>query len=171
MKKKVFLEGNEGIFDSIYRDLLEKGYGFLRNKEHRISMVELLYLLKKDKVRVFYQGKEMNFDNLINYAKNYDPRIYIRYRIYEDLRDKGYVLKAALKYGADFRVYDEFTLDKTKNIHAKWLLRCYYSTEDISLNDLASFARVAHSVNKTVLLAIMDEEGDITYYELKWKRM
>jgi len=30
--------------------------------------------------------------------------------------------------------------------------------------------RVAHSTRKRLLIAIVDEEGDVTYYEIKWTR-
>jgi tRNA-intron endonuclease len=30
--------------------------------------------------------------------------------------------------------------------------------------------RVAHGVNKYLLLAVVDEENDITYYNIEWTR-
>ena len=34
----------------------------------------------------------------------------------------------------------------------------------------ASYVRVSHGVNKKLLLAIVDEDFDITYYNVEWTR-
>ncbi len=36
--------------------------------------------------------------------------------------------------------------------------------------DFSSYVRVAHGVNKNLMLAVVDEEGDITYYNVEWVR-
>jgi tRNA-intron endonuclease len=37
-------------------------------------------------------------------------------------------------------------------------------------HDFSAKNRVAHSTNKTLLIAIVDEESDVSYYEVKWTR-
>jgi tRNA-intron endonuclease len=82
------------------------------------------------------------------------------------LRNKGYILKEGLKFGADFRVYGKG--DKPGKSHAKYLLYIV-DTKKIDTLDFAAKARIAHSTNKVLLIAIVDSESDISYYETRWK--
>lgn len=38
------------------------------------------------------------------------------------------------------------------------------------MSDLSSYVRVAHGVNKKLLFAVVDDENDITYYNVEWTR-
>jgi tRNA-intron endonuclease len=37
-------------------------------------------------------------------------------------------------------------------------------------HDFSAKNRIAHSTKKNLLIAIVDEEGDVSYYEVSWKR-
>jgi len=95
-----------------------------------------------------------------------DKKIEIKYIVFKDLRQKGYIPKTALKFGADFRVYDKGA--KPGISHAKWIVFVDYESRKISWHEFSAKNRVAHSTKKNLLLAIVDEEGDIIYYEIKW---
>jgi len=43
----------------------------------------------------------------MNKFKRIDKKIQIKYPVFKDLREKGYIVKTALKFGADFRIYDK----------------------------------------------------------------
>ena len=88
--------------------------------------------------------------------------------MFKDLRDKGYLLKTALKFGADFRVYDKG--HKPGKEHAKWILYPVSESQEMTWHDFSAKNRVAHSTKKNLLIAVVDSEGDITYYEIAWRR-
>ena len=88
------------------------------------------------------------------------------YLVFRDLRSGGSILKEGLKFGADFRVYSRG--DKPGKAHAKYLLYVI-SGKKIDVLDFAAKARIAHSTNKTLLLAVVDSEGGISYYDVSWK--
>ena len=90
----------------------------------------------------------------------------IKYAVFKDLREKGYIVKTALKFGADFRVYPKGVKPGKK--HAKWIVFVEHETGKLTWHEFAAKNRVAHSTRKNLLLAIVDEEGDITYYEVRW---
>ena len=52
--------------------------------------------------------------------KRKDNRIDVKLKVYSDLRVKGYVVKTALKFGGDFRVYDKGV--RPGEDHAKWVV-------------------------------------------------
>ena len=85
-----------------------------------------------------------------------------------DLRKKGYIVKTALKFGADFRVYYKGVFPGQD--HAHWIAYAAREYEELKWQDFAAKNRVAHSTNKKLLLCILDEEGDVSYYEVSWIR-
>ena len=133
------------------------------------SLVEALYLLEKGKLNVLTsKNKELTYDGFIKLATELEPKFWVRYCVYRDMRSRGYIVKAALKFGADFRVYDRGV--KPGEEHAKWILYPVHETETFSWYEFSAKNRVAHSTRKHLLIACVDEENDVTYWELSWIR-
>jgi tRNA-intron endonuclease len=99
-------------------------------------------------------------------AEKKEHNFFARYVTYADLKNRGYTVKTALKFGADFRVYDKGK--KPGEEHAKWVVFAVYETDKLTWYEFAAKNRVAHSTKKNLLLAIVDAEGDVTYYEVRW---
>ena len=113
-----------------------------------------------------HKNKVISFDSFFKIFKKKDKRLEIKYTVFKDMRKKGYIIKTALKYGADFRVYDKGL--KPTETHAKWILFVTSAHLILSWQEFAAKNRIAHSVNKNLLIAIVDDEGDISYYEVSW---
>ena len=76
--------------------------------------------------------------------------------------------KTALKFGADFRVYDRGI--KPGEDHAKWVVYPVHEGETLTWHDFSAKNRVAHSTKKRLLIGVVDDEGDVTYYVVKWMK-
>ncbi|MEM2956238.1 MAG: tRNA-intron lyase [Candidatus Pacearchaeota archaeon] len=137
----------------------------IENKIH-YSFVEILYLLKKGKVLLFKDKKKISSDAFMKIAEKKEHNFFARYIVYSDLKNRGYIVKTALKFGADFRVYEKGK--KPGEEHAKWVVFAVYETDKLTWYEFAAKNRVAHSTKKNLLIAIVDAEGDITYYECRW---
>lgn len=135
------------------------------NKIH-YTLVEAVYLIKKGRLELFQETKKIPEDKLIKMAEKKEHNFFARLRAYSDLKSRGYNVKTALKFGADFRVYDKGK--KPGEEHAKWIVFAVYETDKLTWYEFAAKNRVAPSTKKNLLLAIVDSEGDITYYEVKW---
>lgn len=147
--------------------LYEKSrFGEKTRNKIRYSFSEALYLLEKQKAEILANNKHLHFDSLIKKLRKFDKRIEIKYTVYSDLRNSGYILKTALKFGADFRVYRKGV--KPGEDHALWIVFCVPEYDAHSWHDFAAKNRVAHSTKKNLLLAIVDDEDDVTYYEVSW---
>ena len=167
--KAQFSEENVISASKEARDLYSKSlFGEYANKRIQYSFVEALYLLEKGKIEVYDKTKKLNFNQLLDKCKKVDKKIYTKYLVYKDLRDRGYLLKTALKFGADFRVYDKGT--RPGKTHAKWILYPVNESDELTWHDFSAKNRVAHSTKKNLLIAIVDHEGDITYYQIEWTR-
>src|SRR3989344_6758866 len=86
-------------------------------KKYQYSLIEALFLLEKEKFIILDGKKELDFESFLKKARKVEPNFWIRYCVYRDLRKRGYIVKTALKFGADFRVYDRGV--KPGDDHAK----------------------------------------------------
>ncbi|MEA3398923.1 MAG: tRNA-intron lyase [Patescibacteria group bacterium] len=135
----------------------------------QLSLTEALYLLEKKRISIVDEkDKPIDFQNFITKANEVEPNFWIRYAVYKDMRNRGYVVKTALKFGADFRVYDRGI--KPGEDHARWIVYPVYEGERYTWFDFAAKNRVAHSTKKRLLMGVVDDENDVTYWEIKWVR-
>ena len=132
------------------------------------SLPEALFLVEKGKMEVFHKNKRISTKELLRKANIADKRITIKYPVFRDLRNRGYVVKTALKFGADFRVYEKGASPGKK--HAKWIVFTDHESKRLTWHEFSAKNRVAHSTKKNLLLAILDDEGDVSYYECTWVR-
>ncbi len=167
-KIKVHLVGNIISTNSSDAFSLHSKSSFGENKNGKViySPAEALYLVEKGKIEVMSGNKTLSHDELLAKLKRLDKKIQVKYPVFRDLREKGYIVKTALKFGAEFRVYEKG--QKMGENHSKWIVFTDYESKTLNWQEFSSKNRVAHSTKKNLLLAIVDEEGDITYYEVRW---
>jgi tRNA-intron endonuclease len=143
--------------------------GLIDDGRVQLSMIETVYLLEKKKIIVLDgRNHEIGFDKLLKKAKRLESNLWVRYCVFRDIRDRGYIIKTALKFGADFRVYDRGV--KPGEDHAKWIVYPVQETSNLTWYEFVAKNRVAHSTKKRLLIGIVDEENSVTYYEIRWLR-
>lgn len=135
----------------------------------QLSLIESLFLMEKRSLIVKDgRGQAFNTERFIKKARKIEPQFFVRYSVFKDMRGRGYIVKTALKFGADFRVYDRGV--KPGEDHARWILYPVHEGSGLTWYDFAAKNRVAHSTKKRLLIGVVDDEGDVTYYEIAWKR-
>jgi len=144
-------------------------FGEPHEDKFEYSLVEALYLSEKKRMVVYDdKNKKVDYDDFVKMAREIEPKFWIKYIVYKDMRSRGYIVKTALKFGADFRVYDRGI--KPGEDHAKWILYPVHEGEVLTWHEFSAKNRVAHSTRKRLLIAVVDEESDCTFYEVAWKR-
>lgn len=141
-------------------------FGEPKNNKINYSLTEALFLSENEKMEIFIGKKKLSEKEILEKARRIDKKIQIKYLVFRDLRERGYIVKTALKFGADFRVYDKGSSPGKQ--HAKWIVFAEHESNRLTWHEFSAKNRVAHSTKKNLLLAITDEEGDISYYEVKW---
>ncbi len=143
--------------------------GFSDDGKLHISLIEAYFLLEKEKIEILDgRNKPIKTESFLKKTKKLIPNFLVKYIVYKDMRNRGYIIKTALKFGADFRVYDRGIRPGVD--HAKWVLYPIHESVMLTWHEFAAKNRVAHSTKKRLLLGIVDEEMDVTYYEIKWTR-
>ncbi len=142
-------------------------YGNLTDSGLELSFIEALYLLSKEKIEIFDKDENaVSFDDLTEIVR--DKQVYSHYLVYSDLRTRGYIIKTGFKYGSDFRIYERG--HSPGDGHSNYLVKILSEEQYIKVRDFSSYVRVAHGVRKSLLLAVVDDEYDITYYNIEWTR-
>ncbi|MBI4438511.1 tRNA-intron lyase [Candidatus Woesearchaeota archaeon] len=152
------------------KELYDQGrYGTLKDQSVQLSLIEAYYLLEKGKITLMNnRNKAVLPETLLKKAKKLEPAFWKRYAVYKDIRERGYIIKTALKFGADFRIYDRGV--KPGEDHARWIVYPVHEAEHLTWYEFAAKNRVAHSTKKRLLIAVVDAEGDVSYWECRWLR-
>jgi len=143
-------------------------YGKFNQDELQLSLMEALFLQEKGKIKILdkKQEKIISLDEMWELIQDKD--LLYKYLVFRDLRNRGYIVKTGFKYGSEFRLYERGK--SPGDGHSDYLVKVVPENCEIPATDFSSYVRVAHGVNKKLLFAVVDEENDITYYNVEWTR-
>ena len=156
MVKKIItikMSGNNFLVEKKnFTKYLLSGFGCEYSKGFlSLNFEEVLYLKEKGCIEIFKSEKVVSFEDLKK-NKNFD---FEKYLVYRDLKKKGYVVKSALKYGCNFRVYEKKDF---KTSHAKYLVEILNEKSKIVAKEIVAKTRISNSTKKKFLYAIVDCE-------------
>ena len=166
LKERVITENSNDA-----RELFNQSrYGSLADDgKVQLSLLEAMYLLEKGKLVILDgKNKEIAAEKFLKKAQKLEPNFWVRYCVFKNMRNRGYIIKTAMKFGADFRVYDRGV--KPGEDHAKWIVYPVHEASVLTWYEFSAKNRVAHSTRKRLLIGCVDEENDVTYWEIKWVR-
>lgn len=142
-------------------------FGNIKRQKVELSLIEAYYLVEKGKLDIINsRNKNIDADKLLIKFSRLETDFFVRYKVFKDMRDRGYIVKTALKFGAEYRVYPKGV--KPGEDHAKWILFPVREADKLTWFEFSAKNRVAHSTKKKLLLGIVDAESDVTYYEVGW---
>ncbi len=142
----------------IYVDHWFGQYGTYKLSErgvlNKLDAYEAIYLIDKGVLKVTNAARKEIFDTATRRRADF-PKLY---SVYEDWRDKGYVVKTGFKFGTHFRIYFPGAHPIKENdgewIHSKHVIHVFPRDVKLLISEWARAIRVAHSVRKTFILAI-----------------
>jgi len=136
-----------------------------KDKILKLDLLETLYLAKHGaRVLEFGSKKELDFVDLLELTGRDKEEISALYDVYEEWRDRGYVVKTGFKFGTHFRIYfpGASPIRRGKEwIHSKHVIHVFPKASSMLMSEWARAVRVAHSVRKTFIMAVPQmEESD-----------
>lgn len=165
-KPIVKIKGKRFIIEdlNVAKTLHDKsGYGKLSNFGLELDCVEVAFLMERGKViTIDESGKEINFKEfIINIASKMDSNFWVKYLVYSDLRKRGYIVRPG------YSVSEVEFLVKVKGEKiAEYMVHAVVEGKRISFNDLSQLIDKSLKFNKELIIAIVDKEGNISYYTL-----
>jgi tRNA-intron endonuclease, archaea type len=132
------------------------------------SPFEAFFLVETQKADILNSktNKPLKEHELITLLSKKHKDFLTKYLVFKALKNKAYLVKTGSKFGADFRVYDS-----SMNSHAKYLVYPIKQSEKSNWNEFISKNRIAHSTAKKLLLAIVDSEDNVLFYEIDWMKI
>jgi tRNA-intron endonuclease len=162
----IFLKEDRIIVDdeTVASRLLQKAFGRKTGTGGmlELSLIEGLYLISRGSIKVMDGEREVTQEDIIKIAKEEDFQL--KYKVYADLRERGYIVKSGFKFGAHFRVYER---GEALSEHSRYLVHAVPESDIYSFHEVSRTVRLAHGVKKDILFAVVDDEGDITYYKIE----
>lgn len=130
-----------------------------------LSLLEANYLLEKGKIIVKSGDKIFTKEELFELSKKSYRLFKELYLVYKDLREKGYVVRPALKFGANFAVYKYGPgID-----HAPFIVHVISNSAEIDPIEIIRAGRLSHTVRKKFILATLDEsQKKVLYFMFDW---
>ncbi|MDO9323395.1 MAG: tRNA-intron lyase, partial [Methanoregula sp.] len=135
----------------------QSGYGRLEKDGVKLAPQEALYLIHRLKITL----DGYTFDSLFSEFAN--ERNFLRsFLVYRDLRERGYVVQTGPH---DFRVFRRG--EKPGTGESLYLVRVLSERDPIRFTKLIEEVVASRNMRKQYVLAVVDDEEELTYYEIK----
>jgi tRNA-intron endonuclease len=135
----------------------------------KLNFFETVFLARHFGVTVINaeDGRRMKPDHILKQVAKEREYTGSLYKVYEDWRLKGYVVKTGFKFGSHFRIYfpGASPAKEGKWVHSKHVLHVFPKEQKMLISEWARAVRVAHGVKKTFLLSVpgLDREDYVDY--------
>lgn len=159
------------IFDGTYciapKDAAElydqNGYGRVENDGRlRLEPEEALYLATRGKIDL----KDYTFDILLARCSK-EPSFLRSFIVYRDIRERGYVITVHRPEpsGTAYRIFPRG--QRPGKGTSRYLLRVLSERDSVDFASLIRDAKKTANMRKQFVLAVLDDEHEITYYEIR----
>lgn len=142
--------------------LKQRGFGSDEKSALVLGLVEACYLSHSGKLEIASKEEILDFEGFLKYCSKQQKDFYQKFLVYRDLRERGLLVRTGLKFGTDYRVYERGA--KLGKGHSIYLVHVVPEEYQCSMAEMARALRLAKTVNKDMIYAIVDGESDITYY-------
>ncbi len=130
-----------------------------------LDLVEALYLQRINRLNVVKSGKVVSPEELEEQATSQDERFKLKYRVYSDLRERGFIVLPGIKFGSDFAAYRHGPgID-----HAPFIIQLKEVSDNVSALEIVRSGRLATSVKKHFTISVPEGEK-VTYIMFEWWR-
>jgi tRNA-intron endonuclease len=145
-------------------ELRDRGFGDLKGTRLVLTPYESFYLHEKQRIIVVDKRDkhELTLRDLVRRFSVGKPAIWIKYLVYRDLRDRGYLVRESTRM-FDFDIYGKGPMRR--------LISIVYEGGEASLRKLSKLLVLADRQRKELILAVVDRRTDIVYYTLSSLRV
>jgi len=127
----------------------------------RLSFLEAAYLVEAGRLLLSRRGAPVSFRDLARLAHRGDAEFEITYVVYRDLRSRGYVVEQGTA-PIDFRVHPRG--GRPGKTQTKTWVSALSERDPFRLADLLDRVRHVQGLRRQLLVGVVDEESDLTYY-------
>ncbi|MEW5936570.1 MAG: tRNA-intron lyase [Candidatus Thermoplasmatota archaeon] len=129
-----------------------------------LNLIEATYLASSGRIQILRSGKRLALERIVRAATRAHPQFEIKFLVYRDMKQRGYVVKDGVP-PVDFRVLPRG--GAPGKAPSKFWVVAVSERSVFDVEQLLSLTKDVARVRKVLLLAVVDEEGDLTYYNVK----
>ncbi|NYT00947.1 MAG: tRNA-intron lyase [Methanocellales archaeon] len=137
-------------------------YGRPRGDTLELSLTEASYLFEREKINICLNQNSLDFEEFFKISSIRMENFELKYLVYKDLKERGYYVQPS---STDFRLYPRGI--RPGEAPAEYFVHVISERKPLSLTELTFFMETAENVRKGILLAVVDEESEITFYVVK----
>lgn len=116
-----------------------------------------------DRIKIKKDDEFLSEEKVLSFFSDILPHFTLRYLVYKDLRNRGYIVNLGSGSSFFFRLYARNT--KPKSNGAKYYVTCLKEGGSIPLNELESLIEIANKSSKLLIIGLVDAIGDVSYLE------
>jgi len=150
--------------------LYNKGnFGYpMKGGGSELDLVEATFLLECERIEILKDGKIMSFKEMFEYSSSVHEDFDIVYLVYRDIRQRGFVVKPESgKF--DLSVFPRgSTMSDSRPLY---LVRAVSERTALDLSSSSEEVSQTEKKGKRLLYGVVDEEGDLTYYDMSSKNL
>ena len=140
-----------------------------KTKYLQLSLEDTMMLLERGFIDLKVKKKSISVGEFYKLCTEVDSEFPQKYTVYHDLRNRGFIVKSGFKFGTHFRVYDRGVNpykegSKETKEHTKYNVHAVPENHTMSYQEWSRYVRLSQNIRAKALLAVVDEEGDATYY-------
>ena len=127
-----------------------------------LDLLEGVFLLDDGKMKLYQNKKEVTFPNLLKLAVQQIPEFETKYLVFKDLRNRGHAISLC-----DVDTQITFQKIKQRNQDVPCFVVAAFSERDIlDIDATQQLVQQFTQKNNALWYALVDEEGDLTYYDV-----
>ncbi|MCC6040724.1 MAG: tRNA-intron lyase [Desulfurococcaceae archaeon] len=155
---KIYWDGYYGTFLGVNKPRSRD-----TNAPLELSLIEAAYLVERNKVKVVKGNRILNLKEILSTSRETIERFEPLYRVYVDLKERGFVVRRGLKFGCDYMIYRHGPgID-----HAPFGALVYSAGDKVDPIEFVRAGRLLHSVRKKLVVAVYNR-GKVDYYVFSW---
>jgi tRNA-intron endonuclease len=137
----------------------------LADKSLELSYEESFLLMERERIELYLpDGTKLTPPEFISQIGKIKKDIWLKYLVYRDLRQRGYIVRQGFGEGIDFRVFPRGGT-RSEDI-AKHFIFILDESNPVRLEKLHKITLQALKDRKELILAVVDRLGEPTYYSL-----
>lgn len=130
----------------------------------KVDLMEAIYLVESERLEVLSDDRKLGASDLLMLGHRSSEGFEVRYLVYRELRQRGYIVKLG-QPPLDFRVFPRG--GSPMKTPSRWWVAAISERSTFDLGRMLEHLDRTSDVRKKLLLAVVDEESDVTYYDVK----
>ena len=128
----------------------------------QLSLLEGIFLLDERKIRIFQGKKQVHFSELLKLAVQEISEFETKYLVFKDLRTRGHAI--TLLDDTSFVAFQKY---KARNsVDPSCVIAAFSERDLLDIDIIQGLIEKYTRMDNILWFALVDEEGDITYYSV-----